>query len=79
MNEILLGVAGGAILFLLGVVQVSIFSALGNIKSDHKDLSRSVSELPEKYVLKVDLRDAIEHIFQLLTQIDTKLDRKADK
>jgi hypothetical protein len=51
----------------------------GAVKALREDLSKLREEIAKDYVTRVDFRDAVKEMKELLIAIDTKLDRKADK
>lgn len=51
----------------------------GAVKQLREDLSRLREEIAKDYVTKVDFRDAVRELKELLMSIDNKLDRKVDK
>lgn len=72
MYNIIVGVAGAAIGWLLKVVWDSVRA----LQADMKEIER---ELHTEYVSKNDYRQDILEMKDILKQIFEKLDRKADK
>lgn len=52
---------------------------LNGIRSAITSLDRDIRAMPATYVSKVDYRNDIKDIKDILTRIDGKLDHKADK
>ncbi len=52
---------------------------LNNITKALDRLDKDVRDMPNAYVSKADYRDDIREIKKILTKIDDKMDKKADK
>lgn len=51
----------------------------GAVQELRADLAKLREELPKTYITKNDFKDEAREIKEMLTTINTKLDRKADK
>jgi len=68
-------------LFNIAVIVIGALGgwAMGRITKAIDQLDRDVREMPTNYVSKVDYRNDLHDIKQLLQRIDQKMDGKADK
>lgn len=71
-----INVGGGSALTVIGWFARELWGA---VKSLREDLSRLREEIAKDYVTKGDFKEAVKEMKELLTSIDNKLDRKADK
>jgi hypothetical protein len=74
--QTLINLVGGAALGVAGWFGRQLWDAGASLRSD---LSKLREELPKTYITKDDFKDAVRELKELLTSIDTKLDRKQDK
>jgi hypothetical protein len=74
--QTVINVGGGSALTVIGWFARELWGA---VKSLREDLSRLREEIAKDYVTKGDFKDAVKEMKDLLTSIDSKLDRKADK
>jgi hypothetical protein len=74
--QTVINVGGGTALTVIGWFARELWGA---VKSLREDLSRLREEIAKDYVTKGDFKDAVKEMKDLLTSIDSKLDRKADK
>jgi hypothetical protein len=74
--QTIINLAGGAALGAVGWFARQLWDAVGGLRGD---LSKLREELPKTYITKDDFKDAVRELKDLLTSIDTKLDRKQDK
>lgn len=74
--QTIINVGAGAALTVMGWFARELWGA---VKSLRDDLSKLREEIAKDYVTKMDFRDAMRELKDLLVAIDAKLDRKADK
>jgi hypothetical protein len=74
--QTLINIGAGTALGVVGWFARQLWDANASLRSD---LAKLREELPNRYVLKDDFRDAVRDLKELLMAIDRKLDAKADK
>lgn len=74
--QTLINISGGAALGVIGWFARQLWDASVSLRGD---LAKLREELPKTYLTKDDFKDAVRELKELLTSIDTKLDRKVDK
>jgi hypothetical protein len=74
--QTLINIGAGTALGVVGWFARQLWDANASLRSD---LAKLREELPNRYVLKDDLRDIVRDLKELLMAIDRKLDAKADK
>jgi hypothetical protein len=52
---------------------------INNIKKSVCRVNDTLTDLPKEYVLKVDYKDDVKEVKDVLSRIETKLDTKADR
>ena len=67
-----INIALGAVMSVIGWFARELWSAVQQLKSD-------LSELPKIYVARVDYRDDMREVKEMLGKIFDRLDHKADK
>lgn len=74
--QTLINVGAGTALTVMGWLARELWGA---VKELRVDLSKLREEIAKDYVPKVDFRDAVREMKELLERIDSKLDKKQDK
>ncbi len=74
--QTLINIGAGTALAVAGWFARQMWGAVNDLRGD---LSKLREELPKTYITKDDFKDAVTELKTLLINIDSKLDRKADK
>lgn len=68
---------------LVGWLVKGLFNSIDQLKAADADLVKVITELrvsmPDRYVNKSDYKDQLDNIFNMLREINGKMDRKVDK